>query len=135
MLKRIIEKIIQLIKAGKIKEITDIRDETDLGGLKIAIDIKRSADPEMIMTKLFSLTPLCDSFSCNFNLLIDGRPQTLGIERHTQGMGCSFRMDCIKRQHKIRSGQKKHKAPFVAGTFKNSSGYRQGNINNTKHRG
>ena len=75
----IIDKIHALAKAGKLKDITDVRDETDLKGLKIAIDIKKSADPQMIMQRLFAATPLLDSFSCNFNLLVDGRPQTLGI--------------------------------------------------------
>lgn len=76
----IIEKVIELIKAGKIKEISDIRDETDLRGLKIAIDLKRGTDHEILMAKLFKDTPLEDSFSCNFNLIVDGRPQVLGVK-------------------------------------------------------
>ncbi|MCL2236127.1 MAG: DNA topoisomerase (ATP-hydrolyzing) subunit A, partial [Defluviitaleaceae bacterium] len=76
----IIDKIHSLVKSGKFKEITDVRDETDLKGLKIAIDIKKSADPETLMQRLFAATPLMDSFSCNFNLLIDGRPMTLGVK-------------------------------------------------------
>lgn len=75
----IIDKIIAIVKSGKIKDITDVRDETDLNGLKITVDIKKSADPETVMQKLFALTPLCDSFPCNFNILIDGRPKTLGV--------------------------------------------------------
>ncbi|MCL2349968.1 MAG: DNA topoisomerase (ATP-hydrolyzing) subunit A [Defluviitaleaceae bacterium] len=76
----IIDKIHVLVKGGKLREITDVRDETDLKGLKIAIDIKKSVDAEALMQKLFAATPLMDSFSCNFNLLINGRPQTLGVQ-------------------------------------------------------
>ncbi|MCL2353647.1 MAG: topoisomerase IV, partial [Defluviitaleaceae bacterium] len=75
----IIDKIYLLVKSGRIKEITDVRDETDLKGLKIAIDIRRGVDAANLMDKLFVATPLMDSFSCNFNLAIDGRPQTLGV--------------------------------------------------------
>lgn len=77
-----------------------MRDETDLKGLKIAIDIKKSADADMIMAKLFSMTPLCDSFSCNFNLLIDGKPKTLGI-KGILSEWIRFRMDCVKRRLKF----------------------------------
>lgn len=76
----IIDKIIERVKAGTIKEITDIRDETDKSGLKITIDLKRSVDPDKLMTKLYKLTPLEDSFSCNFNVLIDGYPKVLGVK-------------------------------------------------------
>ena len=113
----IIDKVILLVKSGKIRDITDIRDETDLKGLKIAIDIKRSADPEMIMTKLFSLTPLCDSFSCNFNLLIDGRPQTLGIKGILKEW-VRFRMDCIKRRTKYDLDKKNTKLHLLQGLSK-----------------
>ena len=75
----IIDKIVQLIKSGKIKEITDVRDETDLGGLKIAIDVRRNTNVEILMHKLYQQTPLSDTFSCNFNILIDGHPKTMGI--------------------------------------------------------
>lgn len=75
----IIDKILALVKSGKIRDITDIRDETDLNGLKITLDIKRNTNPELLMHKLFTLTPLSDSFSCNFNILIQGRPMTLGV--------------------------------------------------------
>ena len=107
----IIDKIIQLVKGGKIRDITDVRDETDLKGLKIAIDIKRTADADMIMTKLFSLTPLCDSFSCNFNLLIDGRPKTMGI-KGVLGEWVRFRMDCVKRRLKYDMDKKSAKLPY-----------------------
>lgn len=92
----IIEKIIELVKAGKIKEINDIRDETDLGGLKIAIDLKRGVDHEAFMTKLYRYTPLEDSFSCNFNVLIDGKPQVLGVKGLIHEW-LRFRVRCIQR--------------------------------------
>lgn len=76
----IIDKIIERVKAGTIKEITDIRDETDKSGLKITIDLKRNTDPDKLMAKLYKLTPLEDSFSCNFNVLIDGYPKVLGVK-------------------------------------------------------
>ncbi len=92
----IIEKIIELVKVGKVKEISDIRDETDLGGLKIAIDLKRGVDADALMTKLYRYTPLEDSFSCNFNVLIDGRPQVLGVKGLIREW-LIFRTACIKR--------------------------------------
>ena len=113
----IIDKIIQLVKGGKIRDITDVRDETDLKGLKIAIDIKRTADADMIMTKLFSLTPLCDSFSCNFNLLIDGRPKTMGI-KGVLGEWVRFRMDCVKRRLKYDMDKKSAKLHLLQGLSK-----------------
>ncbi|MDO4300164.1 MAG: DNA gyrase subunit A [Clostridia bacterium] len=93
----IIDKIIDLVKQNKIKEINDVRNETDLNGLKIAIDIKRSADPEKLMTKLYQMTPLTDSFSCNFNILVNGSPKTMGI-KEILNEWIDFRMSCIKRQ-------------------------------------
>lgn len=113
----IIDKIIALVKSGKIKEITDIRDETDLNGLKIAIDVKRSTNPELLMHKLYSLTPLSDSFSCNFNVLIHGHPMTLGIdgilEHWTQ-----FRMDAIRRQTAFDIRKKTEKQHLLEGLAK-----------------
>ena len=93
----IIDKIISLVKMNKIKEINDIRNETDINGLKIAIDIKRNADPDKLMAKLYSMTTLADNFSCNFNILIDGRPRTMGIK---EILDCwlDFRTNCIRRQ-------------------------------------
>lgn len=93
----IIDKIIDLVKQNKIKEINDVRNETDLNGLKIAIDIKRSADPEKLMAKLYQMTPLTDSFSCNFNILVNGSPKTMGI-KNILDEWIDFRMSCIKRQ-------------------------------------
>ncbi len=93
----IIDQIIELIKGGKIKEITDVRDETDLSGLKLTLDLRKNTDPDMLMKKLFKLTPLQDSFNCNFNILINGRPRVMGV-RTILNEWLSFRVDCIKRQ-------------------------------------
>jgi len=106
----IIDKIVALIKAGKLKEITDVRDETDLNGLKLTIDIRRSADPEAIMQKLFVSTPLLDSFSCNFNILVNGRPKVMGI-REILGEWLTFRTDCVRRRTQFdlkKAEEKKH---------------------------
>ncbi len=93
----IVDKIIDLVKQNKIKEINDVRNETDINGLKIAIDIKRSADPDKLMSKLYQMTPLTDSFSCNFNILVNGSPKTMGI-KDILNEWIDFRMVCIKRQ-------------------------------------
>lgn len=93
----IIEKIIELVKAGKIKEISDVRDETGLDGLKITIDLKRNTDPDKLMARLFKLTPLEDSFACNFNVLIAGVPRVLGVkELLNEWIG--FRIECVRRR-------------------------------------
>lgn len=94
---QIIDKIVDMVKSGGIREINDIRDETDLGGLKIAMDLKRGVDPEKLMAKLFRFTPLEDSFSCNFNILVNGYPKVLGIKGILEAW-VAFRIDCIKRQ-------------------------------------
>ena len=93
----IIDKLAELVKAGRVKEISDVRDEIDLKGLKIAIDIKKGTDPDKLMQKLFKLTTLEDTFSCNFNVLISGTPMLLGVrdlilEWH------AYRTECLKRQ-------------------------------------
>ena len=93
----IMDKVADLIKAGKIKEINDMRDETDLGGLKLTIDLKRGADPEKLMQKLFRLTPLQDSFACNFNILIAGMPRVMGIGEILEEW-VAWRTDCVKRR-------------------------------------
>ena len=80
----IIGKIMELVKANKLKEISDARDETGLDGFQIALDLKRGVDPDMLMTKLYKLTPLEDSFSCNFNILINARPMVLGVKQILQ---------------------------------------------------
>ena len=93
----IMDKVAELIKAGKIKEIADMRDETDLGGLKLTIDLKRSVDPEKLMQKLFRLTPLQDSFPCNFNILIAGMPRVMGVGEILDEW-TAWRTDCVKRR-------------------------------------
>ncbi len=93
----IMDKVAELIKAGKIKEIADMRDETDLGGLKLTIDLKRGVDPEKLMQKLYRLTPLQDSFPCNFNILIAGMPRVMGV-REILDEWTAWRTDCIKRR-------------------------------------
>ena len=93
----IMDKVAELIKAGKIKEIADMRDETDLGGLKLTIDLKRGVDPEKLMQKLYRLTPLQDSFPCNFNILIAGMPRVMGVGEILNEW-TAWRTDCIKRR-------------------------------------
>ena len=93
----ILDKVAELVKAGKLKEIADMRDETDLSGLKLAIDLKRGTDPEKLMTKLFQLTPLQDSFACNFNILIAGTPRVLGVGE-ILGEWTAWRVDCVRRR-------------------------------------
>ncbi len=96
----IMDKVVELIKLGKIKEITDMRDETDLKGLKLTLDIKRSTDPDALMQKLYKLTPLEDSFSCNFNILIGTTPKVMGIKEILKNWS-DFRINCITRKIKF----------------------------------
>ena len=113
----IIEKIIELIKAGKLKEVSDIRDETDLGGLKITIDVKKGTDPEKLMAKLFKMTPLQDSFGCNFNILVEGSPMVLGVT----DIICEwlrFRKNCIKRGIRYDIEKKSAKLHLLEGLEK-----------------
>ena len=93
----IIEKIIDLVKQGKVKEISDVRDETGIDGLKITIDLKRGANPDALMAKLFKLTTLEDSYACNFNVLIGGVPMVLGVKALLEEW-IAFRMECVKRR-------------------------------------
>ncbi len=93
----IIEKIIERIKAGAVREISDIRDETDKSGLKITIDLKRGVDPDALMQKLYKMTTLEDTFSCNFNVLIAGTPRTMGVSELLLEW-IAFRIDCVKRR-------------------------------------
>lgn len=113
----IIDEIVDLVKGGRIKEITDVRDETDLNGLKITIDVRRSADVEALMNKLFKLTSLQDTFSCNFNLLIHGKPKVLGI-RGILDEWINFRMECIKRQILFDIDKKQEKLHLLLGLQK-----------------
>ena len=112
----IIEKIIDLIKQGKIKEISYIRDETDLNGLKIAIDLKRGGS-EKLMNKLFKLTPLQDNYSCNFNILIGGVPRVMGI-REILGEWVAFREECVKRRVYFDLNKNKQKLHLLKGLEK-----------------
>ncbi len=93
----IMDKVAELIKAGKIKEIADMRDETDLGGLKLTIDLKRGVDPEKLMQKLYRQTSLQDSFACNFNILIAGMPRVMGVGEILEEW-TAWRTDCVKRR-------------------------------------
>ncbi|MCL2816067.1 MAG: DNA topoisomerase (ATP-hydrolyzing) subunit A, partial [Oscillospiraceae bacterium] len=111
------EKVEQLAREGKIKEINDIRDETDLGGLKITIDLKRGADPDKIMSRLFKSTQLEDKFSCNFNVLIAGTPQLLGISEILSEW-IAFRIECVKRELYFDLGKKKEKLHLLNGLKK-----------------
>ncbi len=113
----IIDKIVELIKAGKAREISDIRDETDKNGLKITIDLKRGTDADKLMTRLYKQTTLEDSFSCNFNLLIDGRPIVLGV-RGILREWVRFRMDCVKRRLAFDIDKKSDKLHLLEGLAK-----------------
>lgn len=113
----IMDQIIDLIKAGKIKEITDVRDETDLNGLKLTLDIRKSTDPDALMNKLFKLTPLQDSFNCNFNILINGKPRVMGV-RTILNEWLTFRVDCIKRQTLYDIDKKSDKLHLLMGLKK-----------------
>ena len=110
----VIEAIIEIVKSGKIREITDVRDETDLNGLKVTIDIRKSADPDEIMNKLYKLTPLQDTFNCNFNVLIDGRPKVLGIKGILDEW-IRFRIGCIKRQTQFDIDKKSENLHLLLG--------------------
>ena len=110
----IIDKVAELIKAGKIREIADMRDETDLSGLKLAIDLKRGVDPEKLTQKLFRATPLQDSFGCNFNILIAGQPRVLGV-REILEEWTAWRMECIRRRVYFHLNKKKEKLHLLQG--------------------
>jgi len=113
----IIEAIAGIIKDSKIKDITDVRDETDLEGLKITIDIRRNADPDEIMNKLFKLTPLQDSFGCNFNVLINQKPMVLGVTAILD-YWIQFRMDCIRRRCQFDIRKKSERLHLLRGLGK-----------------
>ncbi len=113
----IIDKIIDLVKTNKIKDITDVRDETDLHGLKITLDLKKSTNPDLLMNKLYKLTPLQDAFNCNFNILIDGHPRVLGIATILHEW-VRFRITCIKRQLQFDIEKKSQKLHLLIGLEK-----------------
>ena len=110
----IMDKVAELIKAGKIREIADMRDETDLGGLKLTIDLKRGVDPDKLMQKLFRMTTLQDSFPCNFNILIAGMPRVMGAGEILDEW-TAWRTDCIKRRLFFQIGKKEEKLHLLKG--------------------
>ncbi len=113
----IIDKIIELVKTNKVKEINDIRDETDLSGLKITIDLKRGINPDVFMSKLYKMTPLQDTFSCNFNLLIKGKPVVLGV-RNILLEWIDFRLECIRRRINFNLSKKRKQLHLLKGLSK-----------------
>lgn len=113
----IIDRIVELVKTGKIKEISDVRDETDLSGLKLAIDLKRRVEPDTLMLKLFRLTPLQDSFACNFNVLIDGNPRVMGVGEILNEW-TKFRTGCIRRRVQFDLNKKREKLHLLLGLQK-----------------
>ena len=113
----IMDKIIDLVKQNKIREIADIRDETDLSGLKITIDLRRGTDPDRLMQKLFKMTPLEDTFSCNFNVLIAGAPRVMGVTE-LLGEWSAFRQECVKRRVYFELKKKREKLHLLQGLAK-----------------
>ena len=110
----IMDKVTELIKADKIKEIVDMRDETDLGGLKLTIDLKRGVDPDKLMQKLFRLTPLQDSFACNFNILIAGMPRVLGVGEILEEW-TAWRIECVRRRIYFQIQKKEDRLHLLKG--------------------
>lgn len=113
----IMDAIIGLVKNGKAKEITDVRDETDLSGLKITLDLRKNADPDGLMNKLYRFTPLKDSFNCNFNVLVNGKPRVMGI-KNLLGAWLSFRMGSVKRRIRFDLNKKKDLLHLLLGLKK-----------------
>ena len=113
----IMDKVADLIKAGKIKEIADMRDETDLGGLKLTIDLKRGADPEKLMQKLMRTTSLQDSFACNFNILIEGMPKVMGVREILQEW-TAWRTQCVRRRIYFQKQKKAERLHLLKGLEK-----------------
>ena len=110
----IMKKLTDMIKAGALKEVTDVRDEIDLNGFKLTLDLRRGVDPDKLMAKLFKKTPLQDSFSCNFNILIDGSPRQLGL-RGIIDEWIRFRMGCLRREYAYDLGKKEEKLHLLKG--------------------
>ncbi len=113
----IIDKVIDLVKNGKVKEISDIRDETGLDGLKITIDLKRGVDPDKLMRKLYKMTPLEDSYACNFNVLIGGTPMVLGVKDLLEEW-IAFRIECVRRRTYFDLNKKKDRLHLLKGLEK-----------------
>ena len=110
----ILDKVADLIKTGKVREINDMRDETDLNGLRLAIDLKRGAEPDKLMQKLFKLTTLQDAFACNFNILVGGNPRVLGVGEILEEW-TAWRMDCVRRRVWHELAKKKDKLHLLRG--------------------
>ena len=110
----ILDKVAELVKVGKVKEISDMRDESDLSGLKLTIDLKRGVDPEKLMQKLYKLTPLQDTFSCNFNILIAGMPRVLGVKALLEEW-IAWRTECVRRRVYFILSRKKEKLHLLLG--------------------
>ncbi|MBQ4310930.1 MAG: topoisomerase IV, partial [Oscillospiraceae bacterium] len=113
----IIEKIIACIKLGKLREISNVRDDTDLSGLTITIDLKKGSDPEKVMQKLFRMTPLQDSYACNFNILVHGYPKVMGV-REILDEWIKFRVDCVRRRTNFDLAKKREKLHLLEGLEK-----------------
>ncbi len=113
----IIDKVLELVKLGRINEISDIRDETDLSGLKLTFDLKKGKDPDEFMRKMFRLTPLQDAFACNFNILIAGNPRVMGVYEILDEW-IAFRIECVKRMIYFELGKKKDKLHLLLGLKK-----------------
>lgn len=110
----IMDKVAELVKAGKIREITDMRDETDLSGLKLTIDLKRGTDPDKLMSKLFKMTPLQDAYPCNFNILIEGTPRVMGVGEILNEW-IAWRMNCVRRRAFYDMQKKQEKLHLLKG--------------------
>ena len=113
----IMDKIVEHVKSGKIKELSDLRDETDLNGLKLTLDLKRGQDPEKLMQKLYIITPLQDNFSCNFNILVNGYPKVMGV-KEILNEWILFRAGCVKRRVLFDLAKKKEKLHLLKGLEK-----------------
>lgn len=113
----IIDKIVELVKTNKVKELNDLRDETDLKGLRITLDLKRGVDPDQLMTKLYKMTPLEDVFSCNFNILVKGYPRVLGV-RDILKEWIEFRLECIRRRTQFTLDKKAQRLHLLEGLEK-----------------
>lgn len=116
-IENIMDKIAELIKAGRLREVADARDLTDLNGLKISLELRRGVDPDMVMQKLYKLTPLEDTFGCNFNVLVGGMPRVMGV-REILDEWLAFRTECIKRRLYFDMTRKKQRLHLLKGLEK-----------------
>lgn len=113
----IIDKIVDLVKQGKIREVADVRDETDLNGLKLTLDLKRGTDPDKLMQRLMRMTPLTDTFACNFNILVGGTPKVMGV-REILTEWVAFRSDCLRRKLYFELDRKQKRLHLLQGLSK-----------------